>query len=144
MTNTNLDSWNFKNSHQPQFLWLREERAFSGLRALPEGCERVEGRGTRVSQLWPHCPSVGLSRPQGCLLSQGETEVGGHWRDGPHLNLTAWGFPISSGNLNAFAKEPLKSGYGRRWCGGVKKRKRSVCSLISQHMAPALSPSMST
>lgn len=34
--------------------------------------------------------------------------IGGHLRDGPQLNLTAWRFPIISGNLTAFAKKAFK------------------------------------
>lgn len=95
----------------------------------------------------PDSPSSGLLVPPGAspdlgsLLSQGETEAWGPLEGWAPLNLTARGFPISPGNLTAFAREPLKNGYRRRRREGVKKRKRSVCSLISQHMASALCPS---
>lgn len=86
----------------------------------------------------PDSPSSGLIVPlvvspdlRAASCHKEKLRLGGHLRDGPELNLTAWWFPIISGNLTAFAKKPLKNGYGRRWCEGVKKRKRSVCSLIS-------------
>lgn len=37
----------------------------------------MEGRDTRFSQPHPPRPSLGLSRPRGCLLLQGETEAWG-------------------------------------------------------------------
>lgn len=43
VTNKSLDAWNLKYSQQPQSLWLREERAFSGPCILPESREQWRG-----------------------------------------------------------------------------------------------------
>lgn len=52
-------------------------------------------------------PLLGL--PPGLpAVTEEKLRLGGHLKEWPYINLTGWGLVISSGNLIAFAKEPLK------------------------------------